>query len=392
MMTAYIRPRVLRLRSKKLRYNEWLNAQGYPGENPWNDYANAAEGPTGEVLSGWQLRNSNLPARVKEKHSETAYMTDRAMEFIRETAEQPWLLHLSYIKPHWPYMAPAPYHAMYGPNSFLPVRRSELERRKPNPVYGAFMKMEFAESFSRDDVRARVLPAYMGLIKQIDGHIGRLMTFLREAGRLADTMIVFTSDHGDYLGDHWMGEKELFHEVSVRVPLIVYDPSKGADRTRGAYTSRFVEAIDLLPTFLDAHRQTLPLHRLEGRSILPLLRHADSTDWRDYVFSEIDYSFYEASDKLDIDLVDARGYMIRTDRWKYVYFKKFSPQLFDLQMDPDEFTDLGESPDHAAIRQEMQQRLFERLLDRRNRVTVTDDEVRKKRTNEVETGIIIGRW
>jgi arylsulfatase A-like enzyme len=382
----------LKHRGKRLRYNDWLNEKGYPGDNPWNDYANSAEGPNGEVMSGWQLRNSHLPARVKEEHSETAYMTDRAMEFIRETGEQPWLLHLSYIKPHWPYMAPAPYHAMYGPNSFVPVRRSERERQKPNPVYGAFMKMEVAESFSRDEVRARVLSAYMGLIKQIDDHIGRLMAFLKQAGRLADTMIVFTSDHGDYLGDHWMGEKELFHEVSVRVPLIVYDPSKESDLTRGTATTRFVEAIDLLPTFLEAHGAALPSHRLEGQSILPLLHGVNAPEWRDYVFSEIDYAFYEASDMLDIDLTDARGYMIRTDRWKYVYFKKFPPQLFDLQEDPDEFTDLGESPDHAGIRHELQQKLFERLLDRRNRVTVTDEDIRNKRRNEVDSGIIIGRW
>lgn len=382
----------LRKGGRKLRYNDWLNAQGYPGENPWNDYANSAEGPNGEILSGWEMRHSNLPARVKEEHSETAYMTDRAMEFIRETGDQPWLLHLSYIKPHWPYMAPAPYHAMFGPNSFLPVRRSDRERDKPNPVYGAFMKMEVAESFSRDEVRLRVLTAYMGLIKQIDDHMGRLMAFLKDLGRLEDTMIVFTSDHGDYLGDHWMGEKELFHEVSVRVPLIVYDPSKEATGTRGTACSQFIEAIDLLPTFLDAHGATLPMHRLEGRSILPLLRGGRTANWRDSVFSEIDYSFYEASDKLDIDLVDARGYMIRTERWKYVYFKKFAPQLFDLHNDPDEYVDLGEDPAHAAIREDMQRRLFDRLLERRNRVTVTDQDIRNRRTNEAESGIIIGRW
>ncbi len=382
----------LKHRSARLRYNDWLNAQGYPGENPWNDYANAAEGPNGEIQSGWQLRNSHLPARVQEKHSETAYMTDRAMEFIRETGDRPWLLHLSYIKPHWPYMAPAPYHDMYGPNSFIPVVKSESERKNPNPVYGAFMKMEVAESFSRDEVRTRVLSAYMGLIKQIDDHVGRLLAFLKEAGRLDDTMIVFTSDHGDYLGDHWMGEKELFHEVSVRVPLIVYDPSAAANGTRGTSTERFVEAIDLLPTFIEAHGAALPSHRLEGRSLLPILHGETTMEWRDYVFSEIDYSFYEASDMLDIDLVDARGYMIRTDRWKYVYFKKFQPQLFDLKADPDEFTDLGGSPDHAAVRHEMQQKLFERLLDRRNRVTVTDDDIRKKRRVEAESGIVIGRW
>lgn len=382
----------LRRKGKSLRYNDWLNAQGYPGENPWNDYANAAEGVDGEILSGWLLRNSNLPARVKEEHSETAYMANRGMEFIRECGDKPWLLHLSFIKPHWPYMAPAPYHNMYGPETFLPTVRSEKERQNANPVYRAFMHMEVAESFSRDEVRECVLSGYMGLIKQIDDHMGRLWTFLEESGRMNDTMIVFTSDHGDYLGDHWMGEKELFHEQSVRVPLLIYDPSKEADATRGTVCTKFVEALDLLPTFLEAHGQPVPTHRLEGRSILRLLRGGDTSNWRDSVFSEIDYAFYEASDMLDIDLTDARGYMIRTEHWKYVYFKGFAPQLFDLQADPDEFVDLGESADHADLRNEMQQRLFQRLLARRNRVTVSDDDIVKKRRNETESGILIGRW
>ena len=73
----------------ELTYNAWLRSKGYGGDNPWHEYANAAEGPDGEILSGWSLRNSKLPARVAEEHSETAYMTDRALDFINETGDQP---------------------------------------------------------------------------------------------------------------------------------------------------------------------------------------------------------------------------------------------------------------------------------------------------------------
>ncbi|MCZ3129687.1 sulfatase-like hydrolase/transferase, partial [Acinetobacter baumannii] len=79
-------------------------------------------------------------------------------------------------------------------------------------------------------------------------------------------MIVFTSDHGDYLGDHWMGEKDLFHEPSVRLPLIVVDPSPAADATRGSVCDALVEAIDLVPTFVEACGGTPQPHRLEGRA------------------------------------------------------------------------------------------------------------------------------
>lgn len=375
-----------------LSYNRWLNEQGYAGENPWQAYANSAIGEDGEVLSGWSMRNCRLPARIEERHSETAYMTDRAIDFIRETGERPWLLHVSYIKPHWPYMAPAPYHAMYGPQDFLPVIRSEEERRDPHPVYGAFTQMDVSRSFSDDEVRAAVLPAYMGLIRQIDDHLGRLFAELEASGRMDDTMIVVTSDHGDYLGDHWMGEKELFHEASMRVPLIIRDPRASADATRGTACTHFAEAIDLLPTFLEALGVPAASHRVEGRSLGPLLAGATPQDWRNHAFSEIDYSFYQAAETLGVDVSAARAYAIRTERWKYVWFKGFRPQLFDLQSDPQEFRDLGESSAHAAILEEMQSILLERLTDRRNRVTLPDAAVPAMRPHHGTRGIRIGEW
>jgi arylsulfatase A-like enzyme len=382
----------LRSRGGKLRYNDYLNDLGYEGKNPWNDYANAAEGPNGEILSGWHLRNSLLPARVKEEHSETAYMTNRAIDFITEMKDAPWLCHLSFIKPHWPYMAPAPYHNMYGGNTFLPVRREEREKENANPVIQAFHGMEVSQTFSAPGVRETVLPAYMGLIKQIDDHLGRLFDYLAETGKDKETMIVFTSDHGDYLGDHWMGEKELFHEVSVRVPLIIYDPRAEADATRGTSSEALVEAIDLVPTFMDATGAPPANHRIEGRSLMPLLNGKIPDDWRDAVFSEIDYAFYAARDTLDLGASDARGYMIRTKDWKYVYFKGFPPQLFDLNNDPDEFDDLGTSQEHADIRTMMNDHLVQRLLNRKNRVTMTDEDVMSARAGEGSSGVMIGKW
>lgn len=383
---------LLQRRGGKLRYNDWLRNKGYVGENPWHDYANAAEGPDGEILSGWALRNSNLPARVREEHSETAYMTDRAIAFIDETGDAPWLCHLSYIKPHWPYMAPAPYHDMYGPETFLPVSRDERERLDPNPVYAAFMGMEVSQTFSTQGVRETVMPAYMGLVRQIDDHLGRLFRHLADTGRADETMIVFSSDHGDYLGDHWMGEKELFHEASVRVPLIIFDPRPQADATRGSVIEDFVEAIDLVPTFLEATGAPAAQHRLEGRSLVPLLRGEKPDDWRQGVFSEIDYAFYGARETLSVGPSDARGYMFRTEKWKYVYFNGFAPQLFDLENDPDEFDDLGRTAGFESVRNEMKELLFERVLNRRNRVTMSDADVIDTRKSETSSGILIGKW
>jgi arylsulfatase A-like enzyme len=133
-------------------------------------------------------------------------------------------------------------------------------------------------------------------------------------------------------------------------------------------------------------------HRLEGRSLLPILRGENVGEWRDFVFSELDYSFYRARLTLERKPAECRIYMVRDARWKYIHFTGYRPQLFDLQDDPRELRDLGESPDHAQVRDTMREKLFDRLLSRRNRVTVSDEAV-EERTNKVrEKGIIIGEW
>ncbi|MDP5347288.1 MAG: sulfatase-like hydrolase/transferase, partial [Paracoccaceae bacterium] len=91
-----------------LKYNEYLRTKGYEGDNPWHDHANSGIDDDGNVLSGWFLNNSDQPANIREEDSETPYLTRRGMEFIAG-ATQPWCCHLSYIKPHWPYIVPEPY-------------------------------------------------------------------------------------------------------------------------------------------------------------------------------------------------------------------------------------------------------------------------------------------
>jgi arylsulfatase A-like enzyme len=100
----------------------------------------------------------------------------------------------------------------------------------------------------------------MGLIKELDDQIGRLLEYLEQSAQMKNTMIVFTSDHGENLGDHWLGEKDLFFDCSARVPLIIYDPRQEADKTRGTSTDHLVEAIDLV-------QRSLKLWEVRLRSI-----------------------------------------------------------------------------------------------------------------------------
>lgn len=375
------------------RYNRYLNDKGYPGDNPWHDWANAAQGEGNQLASGWAMRHARKPARVREEDSETPYMTRRAMDFMTEAGEEPWCLHLSYIKPHWPYIAPAPYNAMYGPDDVPPAVRSEEERRDPHPVYRAFMEKPAATSFSRDEVRAEVIPVYMGLIKQIDDQLGHLLDFMRARGLLDNTLIVFTSDHGDYLGDHWMGEKDLFHEPSVKVPLIVCDPSEAGDAVRGTVCDELVETIDLAPTFLEALGSDPweQSHRLEGRSLLPFLQGRTPATWRRYAISEYDYALPVSAD-LGVEPRDARLFMVADKRWKYVHAPGFRPMLYDMETDPNEFRDLGADPAFEAERQRLDAVLAHWGLRLSQRTTLSESQLRAMRGKSGRRGILIGVW
>ncbi|HEX9522073.1 MAG TPA: sulfatase-like hydrolase/transferase, partial [Reyranella sp.] len=373
-------------------YAAYLRAQGYNSDDPWSDYVIAADGPDGEKLSGWHMRNVRLPARVAEEHSETAYMTREAMRFVEDMGEKPWFLHLSYVKPHWPYMVPARYHALYGAKDCLPLNRDESELLDQHPVLAAYRQHEESISFQRPDAPETVRPAYMGLIKQIDDWLGRLFDQLKKLGRFDDTLIFFTADHGDFLGDHWLGEKEMFYEEALRVPFIVYDPDPAADSTRGTVDDRFVEAIDVVPTTLAALDQPAYRHLVEGRSLLPLLRGGKTETWRDAVFSELDYSFREARLLLKRAPRDCRAIMVRTDRWKYVWWEDFRPMLFDLANDLRELRDLGANDSYAHVRREMEGRLAAWFKARKTRVTVDDAYVEARTATHRKHGIHFGVW
>jgi arylsulfatase A-like enzyme len=374
------------------RYNQYLNDRGYGGDNPWHDWANAAQGEGNALASGWAMKHAKKPARVAEEDSETPYMTRRAMDFMRE-AKAPWCLHLSYIKPHWPYIAPEPYNTMYDAGDLVPVVRSEEERTDPHPVYREFMKHRVSNVFARDEVREEVVPVYMGLIKQIDDQLGVLFRFMEESGLMQNTMIVFTSDHGDYLGDHWMGEKDLFHEPSVKIPLIVYDPA-APEAARGKVCDELVEAIDLVPTFLDVAggNSGEQSHRLEGRSLVPILQGETPASWRRYAISEYDYSMFPAAVNLNVAPRDARLFMVADKRWKYVHAIGFRPMLYDLENDPHEFRDLGDDPAYEAERQRLAAVLSTWGLRLSQRTTKSESEILRGRGKSMRKGILIGVW
>jgi len=379
--------------SPDLAYNKYLNQQGYPGNNPWHSWANSVESNEGDTLSGWYMRNCHLPARVHEQHSETTYTTNRAIDFINDCPDQPWCLHLSYIKPHWPYIAPAPYHNMYSANDILPVNSTDAEYANPHPVIAAFMQHDESLNFSKSQVRDRVIPAYMGLITQLDDQLKRLFEHLKNIGEYNNTLIVFTSDHGDYLGDHHLGEKELFHEASARIPMIIRDPNPCADATRGTVDNRLVQAIDLVPTFMEIAGATACPHLVEGKSLInTLYQRPESQPWRQYAISEADYSWRHARLDLALGPDQARAVMITDKRYKYIHYEHFQPQLFDLHSDPLEQQNLSDDDCYQDVSQRLQNALFDWYRTRNVRTTISNEVVAQRTGKAKERGYLFGLW
>ena len=368
-------------------YNEYLKQKGYASENPWADFANAGVDGDDNIASGWMFQNADKPANIREEDSETPWLTRETVAFI-DQAKAPWCAHVSYIKPHWPYIVPAPYHDMYGPNHVAAATRHEVERDDPQPVFGAYMENKIAQAFQREDVRQKVIPAYMGLIKQCDDQLGVLLDYLETSGQMESTMIVLTSDHGDYLGDHWLGEKDLFHEPSVKVPMIVYDPRAEADATRGSTCDALVESIDLAATFVEVAGGAVPDHIIEGRSLLPWLQ-GETPEWRDYVISEYDYSVTPQAVKLGLEPRDCRLFMVFDGRFKLMHAEGgMRPMLFDLATDPEEFHDLAKGWEHQAEIDRLYDHLAEWGRRMSQRVTKSEDDIKAMRGRSARRGIL----
>jgi arylsulfatase A-like enzyme len=195
-----------------------------------------------------------------------------------------------------------------------------------------------------DDASLASLRAtYYALMTEVDHHVGRLLDHLRASGRLDETLVVFTADHGEYLGDHHLFGKVGAHPEAFHIPLIVRDPRAGA---RGIVVDRFTESVDVMPTVLEALDLPVPV-QCDGAALTPWIRGETPTGWRDAVHWEIDYRTLlggAGSEALGMDPDRASLVGQLTDGALYVHFAAQPPMLFDLAADPLGHRDLAADP------------------------------------------------
>lgn len=312
---------------------------------------------------------STAPPAYDRDQTQTAFLTG---EFVRWLGEQdgdrPWFAHLSFLRPHPPFIVPAPYNTMYAPedvDGFVRAGSAEAEAAG-HPLLDFALRFTGKDNFVpaapglvRDfsDAEFRQIKAtYFGMISEVDAQLGRLFDAIKARGDWDDTLVIFTSDHAEMLGDHFSLGKGGYFDQSQHIPLIVRDP-QGA---RGTRVVAFTQAIDVFPTLLEAFGG-VATHHPDGRSLAPFLAGAEPADWRDALHWEFD--FREVAEQTTEAWFGLRSTqlnlaVIRTAKWKYVHFAALPPLLFDLEADPGNLVNLAEDPAHAGVRIEMAERLL----------------------------------
>ncbi len=285
-------------------------------------------------------------ATVPESLTLTSWIAEQCLEYILERRDPtvPFFLWCSFTKPHPPFDPPEPYYSMY--------RNCPI----PEPVYGDWAGPEhcplpfrrFREALDYDILPPEIIrearAAYYGLITQIDYNLGRVLSALQDLGMLENTLIIYTSDHGEYLGDHHTCSKVFFHEPSARIPFVLRMPKTWTNRCYGSQIHTLVTHADILPTIVSAAGGSPP-EDTDGIDLIKLAR------------GQIESRTY-----LEAGAAGTKGYTAITDgRWKYIYYPEGAgEQLFDLQSDPRELKNLA----FLAEFKEEKERLKNELISR----------------------------
>ena len=310
-------------------------------------------------------------AAIDDTYTDTTWTGQRTRHWITKLAagDKPFFLFCSFFKPHSPFEVPVPFDSMYN-DVDIPLPKTETLddiRRLPPPVQKLILRTAKPQ-YETDRTRLQwMIRSYYAAISHIDREVGRILAALDETGQADNTIVVFTSDHGDQLLEHGLMGKNVFFEASIRVPFLIRMPG----RIRPGRRDELMESVDLLPTLFEMIGLPEPLG-CQGRSLVPVLTGTDRPlAWRDAVFSEniipevitngrLDFHFEKGKGVKGIRHPDAK--MVRTRRWKYNYYPDGHAELYDLQNDPNEQKNLAADPKHKSVVDEMKGRLLDWLI------------------------------
>lgn len=267
----------------------------------------------------------------EEEYHATFWTAERAINFLENyDGEEPWLLKVSFQRPHPPFDPPQRWLEHYDNINIPEAKVSTWAEKKYGQKTGSLdeLKNPTSGNFSENEIDAS-RRAYYAAISFVDEQLGRVLEALEVRGELENTLIVYTADHGDMMGDQHMWRKCRPYEGSARIPMILRWPeSMQLKAKRGQVRTELVELRDVLPTFLDAAGIPKP-QVMDGESMLNILK---DKSWRDML--DLEHAQIYEEDNAWVALTDGR--------YKYVYFTLTGQQqLFDLESDPFEMNDLA---------------------------------------------------
>ncbi len=330
----------------------WLAQRGYRIPAAPRDMWLPANGP--------RTRVDDAPTVYAAEESESAFLTEAVIPHLKQAHCKPWFIHVSYFRPHSPYIAPQPYNKYYDAGVIAPPRKGAsieaesaqhpwLGQQIARQMQGRAPVQDCLPMAGLDEAAVAQLRAnYYGSISECDAMIGRLVDTLKQSGTYDNTLIVLTSDHGDMLGDHWMWGAEGYFDEAFHVPLIIREPAHRAYRGQ---VEAFTESVDIVPTILQAVGARLP-PQIDGRSLLPFLRGGMAPNWRDAVHWEFDFrdtATSAAQHALGLQAEQCSLTVLRDHQYKYVHFSDLPPLFFDLEKDPHQFENRAGDPAYGSL-------------------------------------------
>jgi len=327
--------------------------------------------PQGQDIYAPQGGKPNSPAFYKAEHSDTAFLTDRVLADL-PTRGQGWCAHVTFIRPHPPFVAPAPYNSLYSPADMPPAQSvgAPDQYRAFHPFNGSAMAFRQVADMvegcpglrASDDTTAMIRAVYMGLVAELDHHFGRIISHLKKTGQYDDTLIVVTSDHGEMLGDHHSWGKMHYYDAAFRVPLIIRAPvSLAGDARRGEQVNLPTESIDVTPTILDLLNIQVP-DSMDGVPLSPMLKGDPGPHWRKYSVSELDFgdpvnpTIWQR--ELNLASEECGLAIIRSDTHTLVQFTADLPPLLFDHGNHGEIENLALDPAFSHIRLELTESLL----------------------------------
>jgi len=274
------------------------------------------------------------------------YLYSKGIDFMQRAAErgEPWCTFVSTSAPGEPGHVPEPYYALYDPAHIEPPGNFDDDLMDKPGIYRR--QREVWKDLTWED-HARTIACYYARCSLVDEQIGRILQALEDTGQADNTIVIYANDHGIMMGAHGLHCLGVFpFEEGYRVPLIVKWPGQGQ---AGATCDKLLNTVDLAPTILDM-TDCGELPQAQGRSLAPLLRGEDPPDWPDDTFAEFHGQRFFWTQRI-----------VWSDRYKYVFNGFDYDELYDLQNDPHELTNLSRDPQHADLLHDMVARMWSRI-------------------------------